>query len=136
MKPSSTPLYVHSQSNHPPSILKNIPESINKRLSNISSNKELLDEVSPPYQKALQKSGYNYKLKYEPQNKQRNNKQRSTRNVTWFNPTYSENVATNIGRKFFHLIDRSFPPGHKLHKLLNRNTEKLSYSCMPNLRAS
>ena len=29
-KPLSTPLYVHSQSNHPPSVLKNIPEAINR----------------------------------------------------------------------------------------------------------
>ncbi|KAJ8037403.1 hypothetical protein HOLleu_18211 [Holothuria leucospilota] len=33
------PLYVHKQSNHPPLIIKNIPESINRRLSNISSDK-------------------------------------------------------------------------------------------------
>ena len=26
------------------------------------------------------------------------------------------------------------PPGHQLHKLLNRNTVKLSYSCMPNFK--
>ena len=127
---------MHSQSNHPPSILKNIPESVNKRLSNISSNKKIFDEASPPYQEALQKSGYNYKLKHEPLNKQGSNSNRKrTRNVTWFNPPYSENVATNIGRKFFHLLDRSFPPGHKLHRLLNRNTVKLSYSCMPNIKS-
>ena len=36
---------------------------------------------------------------------------------------------------FFHLLDRSFPPGHKLHRLLNRNTVKLSYSCMPNIKS-
>ena len=32
-KPNNIPLYVHSKSNHPPSILRNIPASINKRLS-------------------------------------------------------------------------------------------------------
>ena len=31
-KPPTTPLYVHSQSNHPPNILTNIPEAINWRL--------------------------------------------------------------------------------------------------------
>jgi len=29
-KPLSTPLYVHSESNHPPKILGNIPEAINQ----------------------------------------------------------------------------------------------------------
>ena len=32
-KPPTTPLYVHSQSNHPPNILTNIPAAINWRLS-------------------------------------------------------------------------------------------------------
>ena len=35
-KEGNTPLYVHKKSNHPPSILNNIPESINKRLSEIT----------------------------------------------------------------------------------------------------
>ena len=40
MKPNNTPLYVHKQSNHPPNIFKNITESFNRRLSNISSNEK------------------------------------------------------------------------------------------------
>ena len=32
-KPNNIPLYVHSKSNHPPNIIRNIPLSINKRLS-------------------------------------------------------------------------------------------------------
>ena len=110
MIPYNTLLYVHKDSNHPPSITKNIPESINKRLSNISSNESIFDEAAPPYQEALKKSGY-----------------------SWFNPPYSKNVATNIGKKFFHLLDKCFPPANKLHRLLNRNTIKLSCSCMPNV---
>ena len=43
-KPNNTPLYVHHESNHPDSILKNIPLAINKRLSEISSNKESNNE--------------------------------------------------------------------------------------------
>ena len=133
MKPNNSPLYVHKDSNHPPSIINNIPESINKRLSNISSNEELFNNAAPPYQDALRKSGYNYELKYNPQ-RSNNNKRKRTRNIVWFNPPYSDNVATNIGRKFFNLLDRCFPPGHQLHKLINRNTVKLSYSCMPNMK--
>ena len=30
-------------------------------------------------------------------------------------------------------IDDCFPPKHPLHKIFNRNTLKLSYSCMPNI---
>ena len=53
----NVPLYVHKQSNHPPSILRNIPESINKQLSEISSDKECFDKAKSAYQDALAKSG-------------------------------------------------------------------------------
>ena len=61
-KPGNVPSYVHVKSNHPPTILKNIPEGINKRLSEISSDKECFNKAKPLYQDALNKSGYNYKL--------------------------------------------------------------------------
>ena len=44
MKPNNNFSYVHQQSNHPPALLKNIPLNINKRLTNISSSKEVFDE--------------------------------------------------------------------------------------------
>ena len=134
MKANNTPLYVHTDSNHPPSITKNIPEGVNRRLSRISSNKTAFDRAKPAYQDALNKSGYTYELKYE-QHKPNSKKNRTrSRNITWFNPPYSDNVNTNIGQKFFYLLYKSFPPGHQLHKLLNKNTVKLSYSCMPNVQ--
>ena len=37
-----------------------------------------------------------------------------------------------MGHKFLKIIDECFPLDHPLHKILNRNTLKLSYSCMPN----
>ena len=37
-KSATTPLYVHSRSNHPPNIIRNIPEAIHNRLSEISKN--------------------------------------------------------------------------------------------------
>ena len=43
------------------------------------------------------------------------------------------NVSTKVGKLFLKLLDESFPPGHPLHPLLNRNTVKLSYSCLPNM---
>ena len=66
MKPNHTPTYVHAESNHPPTILKNIPASVNRRLCSISANEEVFNSAIPPYQQALEKSGYNFKLKFEP----------------------------------------------------------------------
>ena len=38
MKPNGNTLYVHKKSNQPPAITKNLPESVNRRLSSISAN--------------------------------------------------------------------------------------------------
>ena len=56
------------------------------------------------------------------------------RNVVWFNPPYNAEVKTNVGKKFLQLIDKHFPPTHKLRKVVNRNCIKISYSCMKNMR--
>ena len=66
MKPNETPVYVHRDSNHPRSILDNIPKSINRRLSAISSNQEVFEAACQPYQDALKKSGHDFKLFFDP----------------------------------------------------------------------
>ena len=133
MKPNNKLLYVHQQSNHPPALKKNIPLNINKRLSNISSSKEIFNEAIPPYQKALEESGYDFKLTFNPEQTTRKKKSRK-RNTTWYNPPWDSNVKTNLGKKFLGIIDKCFPPNHPLHKIFNRHTLKLSYSCMPNMK--
>ena len=89
-KPTTTPLYVHSKSNHPPCIIKNIPEAINKRLSEISSDEEAFNETAPPYQEALRKSGYSHTLKFTPPQQHSpestTRKRKRQRNTMWFNP--------------------------------------------------
>ena len=63
-KQNSKPLYVHSKSNHPKSVIRQIPLSVNKRLENISSDKKTFDYAKGEYQKALCDSGYKHQLKY------------------------------------------------------------------------
>ena len=46
----------------------------------------------------------------------------------------SSNVHSNIGKSFLKTVKEKFPPEHKLHKIFNTNTVKLSYSCMPNVK--
>ena len=133
MKPNNKLLYVNRQSNHPPALLKNIPENINKRLTSISSSRNVFDAAIPPYQKALDESGYSYKLTYKPQPAQKHNKNRQRR-VIWYNPPWNSNVKTNLGRSFLNIVDRCFSKNHPLHKIFNRHTLKLSYSCMPNMK--
>ena len=61
-------------------------------------------------------------------------KQYCQRNILWFNPPYSQNVETKVGKSFIQLIDQHFPKSNPLHKIFNRNTVKLSYSCMSNVK--
>ena len=44
-------------------------------------------------------------------------------------------MKSNIGRQFLQLLDKSFPPGHPLRKILNRHTVQLSYRTMQNFGA-
>ena len=64
-KPNSNIKYVRRASNHPPSISKNIPSSIQKRLNIISSSETEFNNAKDDYQKALRDAGYTDELKYE-----------------------------------------------------------------------
>ena len=110
-----------------PNIIRNIPEAINNRLSEISSDEDAFNEAAPLYQEALHMSGYAYNLKFNPAPQRPPNQDRRQRNIIWFNPPFNRNVLTNIGRTFINLVDKCFPPGYKLRKVFNRNTVKLSY---------
>ena len=48
-KPGNTNLYAHTKSNHPPVITKRIPQSIQTRLSNISSNEDIFKQSKQEY---------------------------------------------------------------------------------------
>ena len=100
MKPNDKPIYVDRNSNHPPSILKNIPESIKNRLSKISANEEVFNQAIPPFQEALKKCGYDFQLKLSPPAPNKRKKNCRKRKITWFNPPYYKHVKTNIGKKF------------------------------------
>ena len=130
-KEGNVPLYVHKKYNHPPSILKNIPDSINKRLSEISSDRECFDNAKTVYQEALNKSGYNCNLSYnESPNERQSSRKNGPRNILWYNPPFSKNVKTNVGKCFLTLIDQHFPKSNPLHKIFNRSTLKLSYKAI------
>ena len=133
-KPNSSIAYVSKTSNHPPSVLKNIPSSIQKRLSTISSSEAHFLGAKDEYQSALNIAGYSDALKYEPP-QQSQRKRNRRRKIVWFNPPYSKNVATNIGKEFFNLLQVHFPRQHPFHSLFNRNTVKLSYSCTMNMNS-
>ena len=134
MKENNKILYVNKESNHPPAVTKNLPAGVNKRLSNISASEQIFKDAIPPYQKALTESGYDFELKFEPDVTPGTQKRNRGRRITWFNPPFSANVSTNIGGQFLRIIDICFPKTHILNKIINRNTVKVSYRCMPNMK--
>ena len=75
-KPSNEIAYMHKESNHLPSILRQIPLSIESRLSKHSCNEKIYQESTQTYQEALKKLGYNHQLTYQ---KSINNKNEETK---------------------------------------------------------
>ena len=100
--------YIHISSNHPPHIIKHLPDSIEKRLSNNSSNEQDFNSVKPEYEKALKDSANkNVNLKYRAR---RGHRKENILNgeVICFNPPYSKQVSTNIAKRFLNFLDQHF----------------------------
>ena len=148
VKEGDLPIYVHSQSNHPPSVLKNIGPGVNKRLSMLNANQELFDQAVPVYQEALRRSKHSHQMEFskEPYRPASSGislqeptpaqpaKRRRRRDIIYWNPPYSMNVKTNIGARFLNLIDQCFPRGSLMGKVFNRSNLKLSYRTCPNMK--
>ena len=140
-KPNNKIKYMHKNSNHPPSGIRQIPLSIEPRLSTLSFNEKIFQEAVPPCQKALQNSGYTLTLTYKRPKNDNNStntnkiKQNRKRQIIWFNPPFNLKTKTKIGKSFLNLLDKHSHPHNKLHKLYNRTTVKISYSCMANMNS-
>ena len=76
-KPNNETLYIDTDSNHPPTIIKHLPAAIGRLISDISSNK-----AKPHYESALKRSGHDEKLIYTERKKPAaHTAQRRQRNV-------------------------------------------------------
>ena len=131
-KPGNIPLHINVKSNHPLNIIKNLPDSISRRINKLSSDKNVFESSKDIYN-ALFNSGFKQKIKFDP-NFDNNNSQNKNRkrNIIWFNPPYTNNVLTNLSQSFLTILDKHFPKSPRLHRIFNRNNVKISYSAMPN----
>ena len=134
-KPDDQIQYIHTESNHPPNIIKHIPASIETRLSNLSSTEIIFRESTTHYKNNLRQSGYNKKLTYKPTNTNHQKHSKHKTKITWFNPPFSKNVSTKIGKSFLSHLDLHFPKTHIYSSIFNRNKIKVSYSCMQNIKS-
>ena len=98
-------LTLYKKSNHPRTILKNFPASINRRLSSISSSKEIFDSAVPPYQEDLDKAGYDFKLEFnENIGNQARNSRRNRTSSTLTPPLFDMIVETKLGKEFLKFL--------------------------------
>ena len=65
-KPNNKPIYVNKQSNRSPNVLKQLPKSNAKRISDTSSRKDIFDKSISIYQDPLYESGFKEEFKYAP----------------------------------------------------------------------
>ena len=132
-KPNSKIHYINLHSNHPKAVTKQLPLNINQRLNGLSSSIDEFNKAKAPYQTALKNAGYKHVLEFDDKQKTEKPKRRRKRDILWFNPPMNKAVSTRVGAEFLKLVDIHFPKHNKLHSIINRNTVKISYSCMSNM---
>ena len=64
--PNNEPLYINKHSNHPPSMINQIPSMISNRISENSCDRSHFDMAAPDYNIALKNGGFNENLTYIP----------------------------------------------------------------------
>ena len=85
-KPGNIPLYINVKSNHPPNIIKNLPENISRRINKLSSDKSIFENSKDLYNSALSNSGFKDKIKFNPDYKRNISKNNNTkRKIIWLN---------------------------------------------------
>ena len=60
--PNNEPLYIHTKSNHPPTILKHLPNAICSRLCSTSSDSQAFNKAKAVYEDALKNSGHQHNM--------------------------------------------------------------------------
>ena len=109
-KPNSKTTYVHAESNPPATILKNIRQSVNRRINELSCRQEVFDQAKTDYNNALKECGYSERLSFVEEDRTitndntRTGRKNRKRKILWFNPPYNASVTTNIGTQFLNLI--------------------------------
>ena len=119
--------YVNCQSNHPPSIIRNIPDMIAHRINGTSSSREIFDCAKPYYEDALKRRVYsNSSLEYEANKTstgiKKEKKRQRERKILWFNCPYSVTVEPNVGLNFLIYWTDIFPAATRF---INFSTEIL-----------
>ena len=88
-KPNNELLYINKHSNHPLSIINQIPSMISNRISQKSCDENHFDKAAPHYNIALKNSGFNENVTHIPSPFKR---QTGKRRIIWFILHHSTNM--------------------------------------------
>ena len=143
IKTNQHPSYININSNHPSTIIKQVPKAVNLRICKLSANEKIFKESSKMYIDALKNSGFKEEFRYLEENipnninKENNKYDHENKNrkikIMWFNPPFCRLASINVGKYFLKLIDKHFKYDNILHKIFNRKTLKISYSSTKNI---
>ena len=137
-EPNDVSLYINTISNQLLIIKKRLPQTIAHRLSELSCSEEMLSKAAPKYKQALRISSFNENINYinhsTTYTSKNKKKRKRSRKIIWFNSLFSDSVTTNIVKELFSLLAKHFSPNIRLHKIINKQNVKLSYSCLPNMK--
>ena len=73
-------------------------------------------------------------IKYAKENQQTSKQKNRKRNIILYNPPFNNQVSTNIGKEICKLLRKYFPKDNKFHKVINKNSVKISYGCKRNMQ--
>ena len=84
-----------------PFIIKESPQSVEKDKSVLSALDKIFDQFANHQEERLRNSGYNEKLKYEPETR-KTDKETETQHHLVLSTLYSTSIKNNIGKHFLH----------------------------------
>ena len=154
-KNNSVPTYVNIDSNHPRSLLKQIPNAVNQRIKRLSlwgeqkyiwwnlqkkgfqGRLEYVNPVNPGSNGRSNSSGTRTLVKVGDTNNNNSNRHGKNRNrrVIWLNLPFCKLTNINIEKYSLKLLDKHFNRDNPWRKTFNRNTVKISYSYTKNIHS-
>ena len=132
---------VNIRSIHPPSIIKQLPSRINERISSLVMRCKGIRKSNPGIQRDLTKKWFHATASLHRQDQYKHRKEQEqikTSQHSVVQPPLQSICTKRCGPRIpDHEAERDeFPKGHVLRKILNRNTIKVSYSCMGNMKST
>ena len=110
-KSDSHPVYINENSNHSKAVLRELLISVSKRLSDLSSTKDIFEKTTPIYSEALKKGVFNEHLVYtlKTNGSDDASKKQWKCKIIFNLKICMFSLKTNIGRTLLKLLKQHFP---------------------------